>query len=121
MYYCPDCQKEFEYVKVYFEERGQGYERVHLCPFCDGMNYREKKGIFCSYCGAKVSVPGKKYCCESCKRAGEKMFARQEEMKIHRRTSPLFKAVNEVDEYNRLNGCKLSYGQYYALKGAKML
>jgi hypothetical protein len=53
--------------------------------------------------------------------AGEKLYARQKEQEEKRKRSPLYKAVTEVDDYNKLHGCTLSYGQYYALKGAGML
>jgi hypothetical protein len=53
--------------------------------------------------------------------AGERLFARQREQEEKRKKSPLYKAVAEVDDYNKLHGCTLSYGQYYALKGAGML
>lgn len=121
MYYCSDCRREFEFAKVYFEPTPKGSEKFLLCPFCDSMEFFEKKGEYCSYCGRRVPYVGKRYCCESCRRAGEKLFQRQKEQEEKRKLSPLYRAVNEVDEYNRRHGCQLSYGQYYALKGADML
>ncbi len=49
------------------------------------------------------------------------MFAKQKEQEESRKNSPLYKAVNEVDTYNKYHGCNLSYGQYYALKGAGII
>ncbi len=121
MYYCSECRKEFEYVKIYFQETPGGYERFHLCPFCSGTDFYEKKGVFCKFCGGRINIPGKEYCCETCRRAGEKLFRRQEENKKKRLASPLYQAVCEVDEYNKTHNCNLSYGQYYALKGADMI
>lgn len=121
MYYCSDCRKEFEFAKVCFEPTPKGSERFLLCPFCDSMNFHEKQGEYCSYCGRKVPYPGKRYCSDSCRKTGERLFAREREQEENKKQDPLYKAVAEVDNYNRLHGCTLSYGQYYALKGAKML
>lgn len=121
MYHCSACGREFEYAKVYFEPRPIGNERLLLCPFCDSMDFYEKRGDHCSFCGRKVSLPGRRYCSASCKNAGEKMFERQREQQERRKSSPLYGAVTEVDSYNRTHGCTLSYGQYYALKGAGII
>lgn len=121
MYYCSACGGEFEYARVYFEPRPKGNERLLLCPFCDSMDFHEKRGEYCSYCGRKVPVSGNRFCSDSCKSAGERLFLRQKEQEEKRRKSPLYKAVTEVDNYNKLHGCTLSYGQYYALKGAGMI
>lgn len=121
MYHCSACGREFLYAKVYFEPTPIGSERLLLCPFCDSMDFHEKKGDYCSYCGRHVPHPGAGYCSDSCRSAGEKLYARQKEQEEKRKNSPLYKAVAEVDRYNRIHGCTLSYGQYYALKGAGML
>ncbi len=121
MYYCSDCGKEFGYAKVCFGTTPKGSERVLLCPFCEGLNFREKRDDYCSYCGRKVAAVGKRYCCDSCKNMGERLFAKEKETDDYKKRSPLYKAVTEVDNYNRLHNCALSYGQYYALKGANMI
>lgn len=121
MYYCSDCRMEFEFAKVYFEPTPKGSEKLLLCPYCSGMNYSEKRGNYCSYCGRPTGVSVRRYCSESCRKLGEKMFEREKEQEEIRKNSPLYRAVNEVDTYNKYHDCKLSYGQYYALKGAGMI
>lgn len=121
MYYCSDCRREFEFAKVYYEPTPKGDRKLLLCPHCDSVDYEEKRGEYCSFCGRKVPYYGQRYCSDSCKNSGEKMFLRQKEMEEKRKTSPLYKAVKEVEDYNRINGCTLSYGQYYALKGAGII
>ena len=121
MYYCSDCRMEFEFAKVYFEPTPKGSEKLLLCPYCSGMNYSEKRGNYCSYCGRPTGVNVRRYCSESCRKLGEKMFEKEKEQEENRKKSPLYKAVNEVDTYNKYHGCKLSYGQYYALKGAGII
>lgn len=49
------------------------------------------------------------------------MFIKQQEREKERKNSPLYRAVSEVDNYNKYHGCNLSYGQYYALKGAGII
>ena len=121
MYYCPDCLKEFEFVKISFEKRESGYERMFMCPFCDSMSYREKKGCYCRYCGLPLSRNENGYCSDTCRRAGEKLFKKQEERRRKEKDLPIVNAIAEVEKYNKLNNCNLSYGQYYALKGANLL
>lgn len=120
MYYCPDCRKEFEFVKISFEHHERGSEKVHLCPFCDSTGFVEKRGVYCRYCGMKIGA-NEKYCSYTCKRAGEKLFKKQAERDKFKKENPLYNAINEVDEYNKSHNCNLSYGQYFALKGANML
>jgi hypothetical protein len=56
LYYCSDCRMEFEFAKVYFEPTPKGSEKLLLCPYCSGMNYSEKRGNYCSYCGRPTGV-----------------------------------------------------------------
>lgn len=120
MYYCPDCRKEFEFVKISFQHGEKGSEKVHLCPFCEGTSFVEKKGVYCHYCGMRIGK-GENYCSTACRRAGEKLFKKQEENRRKRKENPLYISINEVDNYNKEHSCSLSYGQYFALKGANML
>ena len=120
LYYCPDCRKEFEFVKISFQYSEKGSEKLHLCPFCDSTNFKERKGVYCRYCGMRIGAH-ERYCSNACRRAGEKLFKKQEENQRKKLENPLFNAINEVDEYNKNHNCNLSYGQYFALKGANML
>lgn len=121
MYHCSDCNGSFEFVRVYFEPTPSGEEKFLLCPFCDSLNFSEERGHHCKYCGDKIKEEGEDYCSVSCRRAAFKLLAKQRAKEEKRLKDPLYKAINEVDEYNRRNKCRLSYGQYFALKEAKML
>lgn len=124
MYYCTNCKKEFMFAKVYYERAGTGvtdYERFLLCPHCDSNEFYEKKGGYCRCCGIKIRLPSREYCSESCRKNGERLWQRQKERQMGQFVDPLVLAVKEVDDYNKSKGCKLSYGQYYALKGANRI
>ena len=115
MYYCNNCNKNFDYVKIkpvtYF---GQVI-RKKLCPFCDSEDFYEKKGGYCRLCGIRLKYIGKQYCSESCKKQGEALFNKQKLRKEN--PTALLSSLCEVELYNKRTGLQLSYGQYYALKG----
>lgn len=118
MYYCTDCGAEFEYVEIVFETHGLStppYERIKRCPFCHGTNYEEQQNTHCRFCGSKLKEQGE-YCSDRCRKLGEKYFAEQAARKKFFENSPVVAAVREIEEYNRINGTKYSYGQYFALK-----
>lgn len=124
MYYCNNCRKEFEFARVYFEkheEKENTYEKFLLCPFCDSTSFFQKKGEYCRYCGAKLKKSGIKYCSVSCAKHGERLFEAQRHRTESRKTDALISAIKEVDDYNRRTNCTLSYGQYFALKGANRI
>ena len=77
LYYCPDCRKEFEFVKISFQYSEKGSEKLHLCPFCDSTNFKERKGVYCRYCGMRIGAH-ERYCSNACRRAGEKLFKKNE-------------------------------------------
>lgn len=119
MYFCNQCRKEFEFVRIeFFPETGK---RKQECPFCQGTDFFEEKGIFCQCCGSRLKNPGDLYCSVSCRRLGLRLWKQQKSRDLAAKTDPLVRAVGEVDEYNRQTGCHLSYGQYYALKGADLI
>ncbi len=121
MYICRNCQKSFTFARIVFTDAIDSpgvRKKVMLCPFCDSSDFYEKKGGYCRCCGTKISLPGREYCSSTCQRAGEKLWERQRQRTIARLTDPILNAVAEVDAYNQRTGQKLSYGQYFALKGA---
>ena len=120
MYYCNDCRKEFEFAKVYFEkhsEKEDTYEKFLLCPFCNSTSFFEQKGHYCRYCGTKLKVRGSEYCSHACRKQGERLFMEQAVRSESKKADALFLAIKEVDDYNKSKNCRLSYGQYFALKG----
>ena len=121
MYCCQDCKKEFEYVEVVFERHGLDtppFERVKLCPFCHSNNFSEKEEHFCGYCGSKLKV-GIDYCSPLCRKKGIELRNREDARKSFLENSPLMKSIKEVEEFNKANNTKYSYGQYFALKKNK--
>ena len=120
MYYCKNCRKEFFYARVYNQWQGGengGYERFLLCPFCNSTDFFEKRGEYCSYCGMPLKLPGRKYCSVSCQKNGERLYEKEQKRKEKRKSDGLITSITEVADYNKRTGNRLSYGQYFALKG----
>lgn len=120
MYRCTDCDMEFEFVEVVFETHGLStppYERIKRCPFCRSTRYEETQSRHCRFCGSRLRTEGE-YCSDRCKSAGQRYFAYQRKHSEQFKSSPVATAVREVAEYNRLNGTKYSYGQYFSLAKA---
>ncbi len=59
------------------------------------------------------------YCSSSCKKRGEYLFETEKIRKKELFESPLYKAVREIEKYNKTHGTHLSYGQYFARKQAE--
>ena len=118
MYYCKNCRKEFEFAKIYFEKQGENaFEKFLLCPYCDSTDFFEQKGCYCRYCGVRLRVRGREYCSYSCRKKGEELFAKELKRNERNKADILTNAIKEVDAYNKRTNCRLSYGQYFALKG----
>lgn len=123
-YHCNDCGKDFDYLKIVTETHGfesGPYERFKLCPFCNSTHYEEVKGNYCKCCGRSLGNSEREYCNASCRRTGEKLYKKQREKKEKEKTDKMFCSVREVDDYNRRTGKNLSYGQYFAMKGAQKI
>ncbi len=121
MYRCKDCGRKIVNLRKVEEKHGmvgRPYETFYLCPYCDSTNYEKMKPNYCKCCGARM-YKQVDYCCPACKKRGELMWATQEQRKKAWLEHPLYKAIKEVDEYNRVNGTQLSYGQYFAVKSDK--
>ena len=118
MYCCQDCKKEFELVEVVFERHGLDtppFERVRLCPFCHSNNFSEIEEYFCGYCGSKLKS-NIDYCSPLCRKKGIELRKREFAKKEFLENSPLMKSLKELDEFNKANNTKYSYGEYVALK-----
>ena len=123
MYYCTDCEKEFEYVEIVFETHGLSsppFERIKRCPFCHSVNIEECESKHCKFCGSRLKEKGE-YCSARCKKAGEIYYAAQQKRKNEFLGSPVAEAVREVEQYNRAHNTKYSYGEYFAKKESDKL
>ena len=123
MYRCTDCKRDFERPLTLGERHNLSsppYENIVCCPYCLGERIVEWGNFYCHCCGRRVA-PEQEYCSDDCRRLYERL-TRLEKMRnriIH--NFELNKAVREVDEYNRLNKKRLSYGEYFYKKGMGML
>ncbi len=119
MYACKDCKKTFKKYKTVTETHSlpdTPFEEIPACPFCGGRQIMILEVQHCKCCGARMY--GKKdYCSEACRRRGEYLYALERKRRAAWLQHPLYLAIKEVEEYNRKTGRKLSYGQYFALKG----
>lgn len=124
MYHCNDCKRNFDYVKIVYEDRGLvggQSEKVFLCPFCDSTSFTEEKGNYCKCCGRNLGNSKKDYCNDSCRRGAIREAKRALEREEKKKTNKLYIALNEVKNYNDRTGSNLSYGQYFAVKGIKRI
>lgn len=116
MYYCQDCEKEFKNKKVIIETHdlsSEPYERIEVCPFCNGTNVKKKPTRYCMCCGARMSGEGD-YCSTTCRRRGEYLWAKERSQKEQWAKHPLNIAIKQVEQYNKEHGTNLSYGQFFA-------
>ena len=122
MYFCNNCKTEFDWpIKVYEKHTlsGPPYESRYVCPPCRSTDHQKLYSEYCHCCGAKLKVKGMDYCCDKCKRKGEKLWRTQTARKKLICDSALYQKVREAEEYNRKHGANLSYGQYVALTKMK--
>lgn len=118
MYYCQDCKKKFEHFKKVYETHGLDcppYEIFYVCPHCGSAHIKKIERYYCKCCGARIFKPTD-YCSPACKKRGEYLWEMQRKRKKELLESPIYKAVREIEAYNRENGTNLSYGQYFARK-----
>ena len=122
MYHCQDCEKDFSFVEVVFERHSLStppFERIKLCPFCHSDNFTEIKENHCKFCGSKLRNDDD-YCSSACRKRGRELEKEEEKRREFLKDSLVVKAVLEVEEYNRANNTKYSYGQYFAMKQGKL-
>ena len=117
MYECKNCKSEFSLPVIEFAKSGDINEVVTYCPNCMSVKIERVEAAYCACC-LKVKVPrGQKYCDKYCEKIGEELEARLRARRKKVAEFEVSKSVREVEEYNRQNGTKYSYGQYFALKG----
>jgi len=117
VYYCQDCGCEFVSPLRIFEKHSlekPPFETFFVCPSCKGVNYEVKVYSHCRCCGAKLTEGQTEYCNATCKETGKKLWAAERKRRALNFSSPIAMIMREVEEYNRINGTKLSYGQYVA-------
>ena len=119
MFKCKACEKSFNTPKVRYITHGLDtppYEAVGLCPYCGGDEIERRVKRYCYFCGLEVA-DGRRYCSAYCKKQGEPYRKRAERRAAELKSFEISKGVAEVEAYNRRHKTKLSYGQYFALKG----
>lgn len=118
MFYCKNCNGEFERAETVFEGHfldAPPFEKHYVCPFCSSDNILEIEVTHCKYCGAKLKKGKKLYCNSDCKEKGEFLWKKQATERQLVFGSPLFAKVREIDSYNKNYNCNLSYGKYIAM------
>jgi len=118
MYICLDCRCEFENPAILTEKHNLSYppyEHFCVCPFCKSTNYKKEETKYCHCCGARLNPSQEKYCSKKCRINAQKLQI--QELKRHKliSNSYVYKTVREVEDYNRKNNTRLSYGRYVAL------
>lgn len=119
MYKCKKCETVFNYCDM-FESRlyptvAKGAVK-QLCPACNSEDVFYYEGTYCGCCGMPIA-PNLDYCSDSCRRMAAELYEREERRRKIIQGFELTAAIREVDDYNKANGTRLSYGKYFSLKG----
>lgn len=117
MFYCVDCGHNFEKPKKSLERHNLNtppFEKIYICPKCNSNNIKEKSIRYCRYCGRTLKYNTDKYCNDTCKNAGEKLWNKQYKRKAKENSNELNVILRETEKYNKEHGTNLSYGQYIA-------
>ncbi len=118
MFYCLNCGGEFEKADTIYHTHSlinPPFEPQDVCPYCKSDNIKTKETKHCRCCGAKITDGEKEYCSSACKKRGEELWRREANRRIASRNSPINKILRELNEYNKENNTKYSYGQYVAI------
>ena len=119
MFKCKSCEKTFDAPKLRYITHGLDtppYEAVSLCPLCGSSEIERQSKSYCYFCGLEAPE-GQRYCSGYCKKQGEPYRIRAERRDKEIKSFRISKGLAEVEEYNRAHNTRLSYGQYFALKG----
>ena len=122
MYYCKNCNTTFETPQKIYEQHGFSsppYEALYVCPFCSSTDFYIMQKNHCRLCGALLKIGQNQYCSSACRNKGEKLWLRQMQRRNAEYESPINQIIRELENYNKENGIKLSYGQYVSLKFLK--
>ena len=123
MFYCKNCGYEFEKPLKLLETHNLDappFESLSVCPMCKNTNIAEKKVTHCRCCGARLNNGEIDYCSERCRENAIKLQNIENKKRKIRLESPLNILIRQLNEYNRQNNTKLSYGQYVAFILPKM-
>lgn len=125
MYYCNDCENEFEKYRKVTEVHSLDsppYEVLYVCPFCASGDFVEISATHCRSCGAKLLKEGEKYCSRECEIRGNTLKRKSSKRLKYELNDPVWKIVREIESYNKKRKTTLSYGTYVAFiekKGVK--
>ena len=117
MYFCINCNGEFEKPKKEIERHGFSeppYEEFSVCPFCKSIDIIEIHSVYCKCCGIKLKSNKSNYCSKECENKWIKLMKMDLKRKKEYYNNPLNSLVRELKEYNKNNNTELSYGQYIA-------
>jgi len=123
MFYCNNCGFDFEKPLKLFDKHNLDnppYEELSVCPACKSQNIKEKTVTHCKCCGARLGEGVIDYCSENCRENGIRLRNIENRKRKIRLESPLNILVRQVENYNKQNNTKYSYGQYVALILPKM-
>ncbi len=118
MYECQDCSHRFENPLMLVDTHSLAtppYESYGACPACKSTFLRKVKVFHCRCCGARLPVGRTEYCNDYCRQQGRKLWLREGNRKKRMLTDPLNVLVRRLDEYNRQNNTKYSYGQFVGI------
>ena len=119
MYKCKKCETVFNYCDMFdsrlFPNVPYGTER-QFCPTCKSTEVSHYDGTYCGCCGMPISHT-LDYCSDACRKMAAELYEREERRRKIIQDFELSAAIREVDDYNRENGTRLSYGKYFSLKG----
>lgn len=119
MYKCKKCETVFNYCDMFdsrlYPNVPYGTAR-QFCPTCKSTEVSHYDGTYCGCCGMPISH-NLDYCSDSCRKMAAELYEREERRRKIIQDFELSAAIREVDDYNRENGTRLSYGKYFSLKG----
>lgn len=122
MYYCINCNEEFEKAEKIIEKHelsSPPFEEFLVCPYCKSNDFFETKSLYCKCCGAKLKSYASDYCSKECEKKGILLWKKELKRRKIFSSNPLNQIVREVEEYNKNNNTCLSYGQYISLIKSK--
>lgn len=122
MYICLECGYRFQYplhLKEKHNLANPPYETVCVCPRCKSTDFERQEIKYCRACGARLRDSESNYCSDACKNNAKKLWQKEMLRKKRLRDSDIFTIVRQIDNYNQIEGRKLSYGQYVAIMDGK--
>lgn len=118
MFYCLNCESEFEKAASFKESHGLSsppYEEISCCPNCGSESIHEKWHKYCLNCGKTLYESNSFFCSEACRKRGKEIWSKELSDRRKRRNSEINKILKELREYNALHKTNYSYGQFVAI------